>query len=151
SSTAGRSLPYCARGTHKRAPYCAGGSEPAGHGRTTFGAGPNTVRCVTATDAPATRARVERTRPLRTDVGDVALAGVIGLIQVGATYAAARHQHVHHRWDPLAVILLAAGPAALLVRRRHPVAVLAVAEATALAYWVIGYGRGPLFLALIVA
>jgi signal transduction histidine kinase len=82
---------------------------------------------------------------------DAALALAVLLVQVGATYAAARHQHVHRPWDALAVALLAAGPIALLVRRRYPVAVLAVALSTALAYWVIGYGKGPLFLALIVA
>jgi signal transduction histidine kinase len=82
---------------------------------------------------------------------DAGIALGVGLIQVIGTYVAARHQHVHHPWDPLAVVLLAAGPAALVVRRRYPVAVLVVTLATALAYWVIGYGRGPLFVALIVA
>jgi signal transduction histidine kinase len=82
---------------------------------------------------------------------DVVLAAAVGVVQVGATYAAAHHQQVHHPWDPGAVALLAVGPAALAWRRRYPVAVLWVALASALAYWVIGYGRGPLFLALIVA
>jgi signal transduction histidine kinase len=82
---------------------------------------------------------------------DVGLALAVLVVQVGATYGAAQHQHVHRPWDPLAVVLLAAGPVALVVRRRYPVAVLAVALSSALAYWVLGYGRGPLFLALIVA
>jgi signal transduction histidine kinase len=82
---------------------------------------------------------------------DVALAGAVLVLQVGATYAAAHHQHVHRPWDAGAVALLVAGPVALVVRRRYPVAVLWAALSTALAYWVIGYGRGPLFLALIVA
>ena len=46
---------------------------------------------------------------------------------------------------------LALGPAALVFRRRYPVTVLLVSSATVLAYWVIGYGRGPVFLAMIVA
>jgi signal transduction histidine kinase len=82
---------------------------------------------------------------------DAGLALAVLVVQVGATYGAARHQHVHRPWDLLAVALLAAGPIALLVRRRFPVGVLSVALSTALAYWVIGYGKGPLFLALIVA
>jgi signal transduction histidine kinase len=82
---------------------------------------------------------------------DAALAAGVLVVQVGATYAAAHHQHVHHRWDAGAVALLAAGPIALVWRRPHPVAVLWVALSSALAYWVIGYGRGPLFLALIIA
>jgi signal transduction histidine kinase len=89
-----------------------------------------------------------RTRP---SGRDVALAAGVAIFQVGATYAAAHHQKVRHPWDVGAVVLLAAGPAALVVRRRYPVAVLAIALGTALAYWVIGYGRGPLFLALILA
>jgi signal transduction histidine kinase len=82
---------------------------------------------------------------------DVGIAAAVLVVQVGATYAAAHHQQVRHPWDAGAVALLAAGPLALVVRRRRPVAVLWIALSTALAYWVIGYGRGPLFLALIVA
>jgi signal transduction histidine kinase len=48
-------------------------------------------------------------------------------------------------------VLLAIGPLALLVRRRYPVQVLVVSLVSVLAYWVIGYGRGPVFFALIVA
>jgi signal transduction histidine kinase len=82
---------------------------------------------------------------------DAALAACVGVVQLGAAYAVAQHQHVDHPWDPLGFVLLLAGPVALVVRRRFPVAVLAVAYSTTLAYWVVGYGRGPLFLALIVA
>jgi signal transduction histidine kinase len=82
---------------------------------------------------------------------DAAVAVGVGIVQVGATYGAAHHQHVQHPWDAGAVALLALGPVALAVRRRYPVAVLAVTYSSALAYWLIGYGRGPLFLALIVA
>jgi signal transduction histidine kinase len=82
---------------------------------------------------------------------DVAVALAVGLVQAGAAYGAARHRQPPHPWHPLAVALVAAGPAALLVRRRYPVAVLAVAYSAALGYWLVGYGRGPLFLTLIVA
>ena len=82
---------------------------------------------------------------------DAGLAAAVLVVQVGATYGAAHHQHVHHQWDVGAVVLLAAGPLALVVRRHYPVPVLWVALSTALAYWLVGYGRGPLFLALIIA
>jgi signal transduction histidine kinase len=82
---------------------------------------------------------------------DVALALGVGIVQVGATYLASRHQPERRPLDLLAFVLLALGPAALVFRRRYPVTVLLVSSATVLAYWVIGYGRGPVFLAMIVA
>jgi signal transduction histidine kinase len=84
-------------------------------------------------------------------VRDVAFAAGIGVVQVGLTYIAASHQHPRRDWDIGAVALLAAGPVALVVRRRFPAAVLAVSLGTALAYWEVGYGRGPVFFALIAA
>lgn len=62
----------------------------------------------------------------------------------------ARHGQAHP-WHPLAVALPLAGPAVLAVRRQCTVAVLAVAYASALAYSLVGYGRGPLSPALVVA
>jgi signal transduction histidine kinase len=82
---------------------------------------------------------------------DVAIALGVLVVQVGATYLASRHQPERRSWDLLAVVLLSIGPVALLFRRRFPVTVLLVSSATVLAYWVIGYGRGPVFLAMIVA
>src|SRR4051812_12448170 len=83
---------------------------------------------------------------------DIALAVGVGAIQVVGTFAAAAHHgHTPEVWNPLALLLLVAGPVALLFRRTHPVAVLAVAWGAAVAYWIVGFGRGPLFLALIVA
>jgi len=87
----------------------------------------------------------------RRRAADVALALGVGIVQVGATYLASRHQPDRRSFDVLALVLLAAGPIALLFRRRYPVTVLLVSSATVLAYWVIGYGRGPVFLAMIVA
>lgn len=72
-------------------------------------------------------------------------------MQIGVTYLASRHQPERRSFDVLAFVLLAAGPVALLFRRRYPVTVLLVSSATVLLYWVIGYGRGPVFLAMIVA
>ena len=82
---------------------------------------------------------------------DVALAGAIAAVQVAGTYLAGRHQVEREPFDALAGALLAAGPAALIVRRRFPVAVYAAAFASTLAYVSLGYPRGPIFFSLIVA
>lgn len=83
--------------------------------------------------------------------GDVALAVVAGLVQVGGTALAARHQADVKVLDVPGYLLLASGPAALIVRRRWPVAVLAVAFATTFCYLLLGYPGGPIWVALIVA
>jgi signal transduction histidine kinase len=82
---------------------------------------------------------------------DLVLAGVVLVAQVGITIVAASHQSDRDSVDALGVLLLAAGPIALVWRRRFPVSVLMITLATTLAYWVVGYGRGPIFFALIVA
>lgn len=89
--------------------------------------------------------------PERHQQFDLWLAVGIGVVQVGITYLASRHQPERRAWDLLAVALLCVGPAALFVRRRYPIGVLVLASATVLAYWVIGYARGPVFFAMIVA
>jgi signal transduction histidine kinase len=80
-----------------------------------------------------------------------ALAVVVGVLQVGITIVAARHQSGRRDMDVLGLALLAAGPVALAWRRRWPAGVLVVTAATTLAYLSIGYARGPVFLALIAA
>jgi signal transduction histidine kinase len=82
---------------------------------------------------------------------DVLLAVVVGAAQIGFTFVAARSDTGARDYDVWAALLLAIGPAALVVRRRYPVAVLLAAFAGTLAYAVIGYGHGPIFLSLIVA
>jgi signal transduction histidine kinase len=82
---------------------------------------------------------------------DLALALGVGVAQVAFTYLAAQHQPARRPLDALAYALLASGPLALVVRRRYPVAVLFFVFGVTLSYWVIGYGRGPVFFALIVA
>jgi signal transduction histidine kinase len=81
----------------------------------------------------------------------VLVAVAVGTVQVVFTTLASRHQPDRYGLDALAVALLLAGPAALVFRRRYPVAVLAVVFASTLAYEVIGYAMGPIFLGLIVA
>ena len=87
-----------------------------------------------------------RRRPL-----DVGLAVGIGAVQVGATYLAGRHQADRESFDVLAGLLLATGPAALVVRRRYPVPVYLAAFGSTLAYVALGYPQGPIFLSLIAA
>ena len=83
--------------------------------------------------------------------GDIALAAAIAVVQVAGTSLAGRHQVDRESFDVLAAFLLGAGPAALVVRRRFPVAVYAIAFASTLAYLSLGYPRGPIFFSLIVA
>ena len=83
--------------------------------------------------------------------GDAAPALPVALIQVVGAYLAGRHQTPFRHYDALAAVLLAAGPAALVARRRHPRAVLAAVFALTLAYIAAGYPDGPVYLALVVA
>ena len=82
---------------------------------------------------------------------DVALAMAVAVVQVGGTYLAGRHQTDREPFDVIAGLLLVAGPAALVVRRRWPVAVYLTAFSTTLAYVALGYPRGPIFFALITS
>lgn len=67
------------------------------------------------------------------------------------TSFAAHDQPEKNSLDALAIGLLIAGPAALTLRRRHPVAVLIFTFAVTLAYNVLDYPDGPVFFALIAA
>jgi signal transduction histidine kinase len=84
-------------------------------------------------------------------VTDIAIAAGVGIVQVLGTHIASSHQPERRSLDLLAFLLLAAGPLALIVRRRFPISVLLLASSTVLAFWVIGYARGPVFFAMIVA
>ena len=76
---------------------------------------------------------------------------VVGVIQVVGTHFVGLRQPEHLDLDALGILLLAAGPVALLLRRRYPVVVLGFVLATTLGYVLLDYPRGPIFLALIVA
>ncbi|WP_084466573.1 sensor histidine kinase [Nocardia arthritidis] len=56
-----------------------------------------------------------------------------------------------HSLDVLGYLLLLAGPAALIRRRAQPVPVLIVVLAVCLAYFLRGYGYGPIFVSLVIA
>jgi len=80
---------------------------------------------------------------------DVAIAVAVIAVQIGGTHAAAFHHPGHARAGILAYVLLAVGGAALIARRRYPVAVLAVTLTTAL--WAGRTGADVVWIALIVA
>ena len=85
--------------------------------------------------------------------GRRATAGILllGVFQIVGTTLGSHRQPEREALDVLAYALLAAGPLALLVRRRYPASVLLVNFGAALAYVMLGYPRGPIFLSLIVA
>jgi DNA-binding NarL/FixJ family response regulator len=82
---------------------------------------------------------------------DIALAVLAAVVQIGVTARLARHHEHVRALDVYGYLLLAAGPAALLVRRRQPVPVLMLAFATTLGYVLLGYPGGPVWVGLIVA
>jgi signal transduction histidine kinase len=82
---------------------------------------------------------------------DLAITLAVGVVQVLGTFGAARGQPEGEPLDALAVILVAAGPVALLARRRLPVAVYFFVLSATMAYSVIGYPRGPIFLSLLIS
>jgi signal transduction histidine kinase len=82
---------------------------------------------------------------------DCGLAVAVAFVQVVGTFLAGHHQPNREAFDVFAGVLLTAGPAALVLRRRFPVAVYLVSFATTLAYVALDYPRGPIFGALIVS
>lgn len=89
--------------------------------------------------------------PDRRRLFDAALALGVAAVQIVFTHFAGLEQPEAKRMDVVAYVLLAAGPAALVVRRRLPSVALTLAFAATLAYALLGYARGPIFLALIIA
>ncbi len=83
--------------------------------------------------------------------GDLVLAAVAAVVQVGGTTLAARHQADSRTLDVWGYLLLAAGPVALVARNWRPVIILAAVFAATLGYTLLGYPGGPIWLALIVA
>ena len=94
-------------------------------------------------------------RPDRGLIGrsDIPVALGVAVLQLGvALLAEAHHQNHPGEFNAVTVVLLAAGPLALLGRRRRPVGVLAVCLAAALGYSLAAYyPRGLVFPAVVVA
>ena len=85
--------------------------------------------------------------PLR----DVALAGGLGAAMVGGSFGASHHLHAHRPMDAGGALLILAIAGALAFRRRQPAVVLGAVYGLLLAYFLIGYGPGPVWLGLLVA
>src|SRR4051794_8335048 len=92
----------------------------------------------------------ERTLGLRQIPQWLVLAAV-ALVQIGGTAGAARHQPERGPVGAVGFLLLAGAVALLPLRFRRPDAVVAGVLALTLAYWSLGYPRGPVFIALLVA
>jgi signal transduction histidine kinase len=82
---------------------------------------------------------------------DVWIAVCVGTLQLGAGLWQGHWQEGRESVDALAVLLLLAGPAALVFLHRAPVGVLAATLVVAVAYSTLDYARGPVLLAVIVA
>lgn len=82
--------------------------------------------------------------------GDVALAAVASLVQVGGTALAAPGQHGARPLDILGYLLLSVSAAVLSVRRRWPLPVLATTFAATFVYALLDYPGGPIWIGLIV-
>jgi signal transduction histidine kinase len=82
---------------------------------------------------------------------DLTVAGLTGVAQVVLTIGASQGQPERQPLDLLAFLLLAAGPLALVWRRRSPVGVLVVVTASNVLYFGLGYPYGPAWLSLMVA
>ena len=116
-----------------------------------------TALLLSADDGPWPRGYGPAVNPLRDlRAQDVRIAAIVAAIQIAGTVGDSHrhptgkqtcwlwsscHQATH--LDALAFVLLAVGPIALLVRRRYPRTVLAVAFAAGAAYVGLGYVQGP--------
>jgi signal transduction histidine kinase len=78
-----------------------------------------------------------------------ALCIPVGVVQVVGSYFAGQNQH--QPLDALAFLLVLVGPVALAARRRFPVPVLAVTLTATVAYLLLGYPYGPIYLSLAIA
>ena len=76
---------------------------------------------------------------------------VVAAVQVGGSFGATDNQPERRALDALAVALALVGPAALLMRRRAPLAAVAASMAAALAFVGRGHPYGPIFLSVVVA
>ncbi|GLZ80929.1 hypothetical protein Afil01_57360 [Actinorhabdospora filicis] len=80
------------------------------------------------------------------------IAVPVALVQIFGTLGAARAQpDAAHHLDRLAIVLVLAGPVALLFAGRFPRTVIGVTMAAAAAYYTLGYPPGPIFVSVIAA
>jgi signal transduction histidine kinase len=101
------------------------------------------------TTTPDRPGHAPRSRAARRWALDAAIAVAVTAVQLGATYADSSRHGGAGQVGTLSYVLLAVGGAALILRRRYPVGVLAVVLATTL--WAAGQNGRAIYLALIVA
>ena len=87
----------------------------------------------------------------RSLVADAVLAAALAVALPVMTFFAARYHHDWHAVDAGAITLVAGSAVVLAGRRRYPVPVLAAVFALTLAYFVVGYPNGPIWLPLVIA
>ena len=75
----------------------------------------------------------------------------VGVFQIVGTFGAGHNQPGRKPVDALAILLVIAGPIALAVRDRRPLAALAVSIIAADLYIALGYPFGPIFVSVAVA
>lgn len=81
----------------------------------------------------------------------IAIVVPIAIIQLGFTFGAAAGQHQLGHVNALTVVLVLASAAALVGRRRYPLAVLAAVYALLTTYFALSFPFGPIFISLAVA
>lgn len=81
----------------------------------------------------------------------VVLPLVVGVVTAVGTSFSRWGQPLARPLDALGIVLLLAGPAALVVRRRHPPVVYGFIAVVLVGYLAAGYPFGPVFLAPLVA
>ncbi len=79
------------------------------------------------------------------------VAAFVAFVQIAGSFGAAGNQPARKGIDVLAVLLLLAGPAALALVRSKPQLLAGAVMAVVVAYIVLGYPYGPIFLSLAVA
>ena len=82
---------------------------------------------------------------------DLAFALLVGAVEIVGTHFVGQHQPGHRALDTVALVLLAAGAAALVFRRQYPAWALIVANGITLLYLLLDYPKGPIFLTTIIA
>jgi signal transduction histidine kinase len=87
----------------------------------------------------------------RSLIVDSLLAAALAALLTVATYFASQQQPARRAFDVGAAALVIVAAGSLALRRRFPVAVLAVVFGTILLYFLLGYDPGPIWVTVIVA
>jgi signal transduction histidine kinase len=94
---------------------------------------------------------VDPNRRLFAEPRQAVFAVALVAFQVVGTFGAAHEQTDRADVDALAIALVVASAVPLLWRRRYPIAVLTATHSIVLAYLLLDYPRGPIFLSPLIA